>query len=186
MKKTLHLAIWLMFAAVFAFSLFMFHRAVGLTSPWFSLDVMFSFLGLVAFGRPLFLLRVPRWLREVRGWELAGRFYRALGVPAFGVVLRRTPLRLLNPEVYLGRNPGDPSAVLAKMESAEAAHLWAALLLVPFLVSACVKNWWNVVFWFMLVEVAGNIYPILNLRRVRGRLKRCLSRRSRLRPPGET
>lgn len=177
MKKPLALILLLAAIATFGFSLFMFQRAVGWKSPWFSLDVMCCFLGVVTIGRPLFRLEMPRWLRPVRTWELKSKLYPVLGVPVFGLLLRRTALRFLNPEVYLSQSPGDPDMVLARIESAEAAHLWAAVLLFPYIMYACAQNRWNVVFWFTLVQIVGNIFPILHLRWVRGRMKRCFGKK---------
>lgn len=169
----------ILFAVTCAFcvSLFLLRRAVGFTSPWFALAAMFCFLGVVAFARSLFLLRLPRWMREVRAWEVRSGLYRGVGVPAFGELLRRTPLRYLQPLVYLKRYPGDPTKVLAQIEGAEAAHFWAAALILPYMVFAFIQNWWVVIFWFMVVQVVGNVYPILHLRWVRGRLTRVIYKR---------
>ncbi len=52
MKKVRDLIVLLVVAAAFAVSLAMLRRAVGLTSPWFAVMVMFNFLGLIAFARP--------------------------------------------------------------------------------------------------------------------------------------
>ena len=171
--------IFILFAVTVAFgvSLFMFRRAVGFTSPWFALTTMFCFLGLVAFARPLFLLRLPGWLRQVRTWEMRGRVYRVLGVSVFGELLRRTPLRYLQPLVYLKRYPGDPARVQTQIEGAEAAHFWATALVIPYMVYACVQNWWGVLFWFIVVQIVGNVYPILHLRWVRGRLTQVLDKK---------
>ncbi len=169
----------ILFAVTVAFggSLFTLRRAVGFTSPWFALTTMFCFLGLVAFARPLFLLGLPGWLRKVRVWEMRPRLYQVLGVSAFGELLRRTPLRYLQPLVYLKRYPGDPAKVQAQIEGSEAAHFLAAVLVIPYMVFACVQNWWDVIFWFMIIQVVGNVYPILHLRWVRGRLTRVIDRK---------
>jgi hypothetical protein len=139
-------------AAAFAFSFKLFLSAVGLTSPWLSLMLMADFLGLIAFGRPLFQLRMPEFLRKVRNWETNGGVYQALRVPAFGALLRRTPLRHLNPVVYL--IPGsDPLAVQAQIESAEAAHFIAAVLLVPYMAYALLQGWWGSVTCFVIGQI---------------------------------
>jgi len=177
MKRLCDVLALLALAAAFGGSLTSIRRIFGFTSPWFALSTMFCFLGLVAFARPFYLLRMPRWLPEVRTWEVKGRLYQALGVPAFGELLRRTPLRVLQPLVYLKRYPGDPTKVQIQMEGAEAAHFWAAALIIPYMVYWCVQNWWSVIFWFMVVQVVGNVYPILHLRWVRGRLRRVLDRK---------
>ena len=179
MKKLRDIFILFAVTVAFGFSLFMFRRAVGFTSPWFALTTMLCFLGLVAFARPLFILKLPSFLRTVRVWEMRSRLYRVLGIPAFGELLRRTPLRYLQPLVYLKRYPGDPTMVQTQIEGAEAAHFWAAALVIPYMVYACVQNWWGVTFWFMIVQVVGNVYPILHLRWVRGRLTRVIAKKLR-------
>jgi len=68
----------------------------------------------------------------------------------------------------------------AQLEAAEAAHYLAAALIVPYMVYAWVQNWWDVVFWFMVLHLLGNAYPIFHLRWVRGRLERVSQRRTRL------
>jgi len=161
----------------FGVSLIMLRRAIGFTSPWFALTTMFCFLGLVAFARPLFILKLPSFLRTVRVWEMRSRLYQVLGVSAFGELLRRTPLRYLQPLVYLKRYPGDPTMVQTQIEGAEAAHWWAAALLILYMVFACIQNWWGVIFWFTIFQVVGNVYPILHLRWVRGRLTRVIAKK---------
>jgi hypothetical protein len=171
MTKTRDILVLLAVAAVFAFSLASFRRAFGLASPWFGLMVMLVFLGLIAFARPLFRLRLPGLLRTARHFEMTGRLYKALRVPAFGALLRRTPLRHLNPLVYLRQN-SDTSIVQAQIESAEAAHLLAGALLMPYIIYACAHGWWTGAAWLMVVQIAGNLYPILHLRWSRIRIKR--------------
>jgi hypothetical protein len=177
MKKLRDVMILLAGAVAFGVSLPLFGRCVGFTSPWFALLAIFCFLGLNAFARSLFVLRLPGWLRTVRAWEVEGGLYRRLGVPAFGEVLRRTPLRYLQPLVYLNRNPGEAGRVRYQIEGAEAAHFWAAVLLVPYMVYAGVQNRWGIVGWFTVFQVVGNLYPILHLRWVRGRLQRVFDRK---------
>ncbi|MGZ5036468.1 MAG: glycosyl-4,4'-diaponeurosporenoate acyltransferase CrtO family protein [Usitatibacter sp.] len=166
-------------AVAFAVSLVMLRNAVGVASPWFGLMIMFDVLGLIAFARPLFLLRMPSFLRKARAWETRGTLYKALRVPAFGMLLRRTPLRALNPTVYLGPQSGDPSVVLAQLESAEAAHLLAAVVIVPYIVHAWIQRWWSAVAWLVVAQIGFNVYPILHLRWARIRLKRLQERTRR-------
>ena len=186
MKKLRDLIVLLVVAAAFGITLTLFHSAIGFTSPWFSLVVMLDFLGLGAFARPLFLLKMPPFLRQLRAWEVRGRIYKALGVPAFGALLRRTPLHYLNLQVYLSRNPDDAADVHAQIEAAEAAHVWAAALIVPYMIYACVQNRWSVVAWFMVVQFVANVYPIMHLRWVRARLQRLLDRKRVYRKPNPT
>jgi hypothetical protein len=172
---------WLAFVAVtagFALAFVTARRAldVELTSPWFVLAAMICFLGWMSTARPLFLPRLPQWLRTVRSWEGRRGPYRVLGVPAFGAMLRRTPIRLLNLDVYLSRSPRDPAGLAAQLEAAEAAHLWDAVLVVPYMVYAGAERWWAVVCWFVVLQLVANVYPILHLRTARSRLQRALGR----------
>lgn len=177
MKRLRDLLIWLAMAAAFGFSLRMLGRALGYASPWFSLEVMLCILGLSAVARPLFRLRLPRGLRDVRDWESRGRVYQALAVPAFGTLLRRTPLRALNSQVYLSGAHNDASEVSTQIEAAEAAHWWAALGLMPGIAYATAQGRVKDLLVLALAQVAMNVYPILHLRWVRGRLQRCSDRR---------
>jgi len=138
---------------------------------------MFSVLGFLAIARPLFLPRLPQLLRRVREWETSGRTYKALGVPAYGALLRRTPLRYVNPHVHLNRGPADAAVIRDEMEAAEAAHFGAAATIVPYMVFACVQDWWGVVALFMAIQIGVNLYPIFHLRWVRARLNRLLNRK---------
>jgi hypothetical protein len=178
MKKLRDLIGLLAVAAAFAVTLALLGSAVGFASPWLALTAMFDLLGLIAFARPLFLLKLPGFLRKEREWETTGRLFKTLGVPSFGALLRRTPLRHLNRFVYLKQCP-DPSIVQAHIESSEAAHLLAAALILPYMVYAGVQGWWSAVAWITLVQIGFNLYPILHLRWVRIRINRLqLSRRN--------
>jgi hypothetical protein len=171
MKRLADTVVLLAVVSMFAVSLALFRRAFSLTSPWFGLMVMLTFLGLIAFARPLIRLRLPKFLRTEREWEMNGRLYKALRVPTFGALLRRSALRHLNPLVYL-KQDSDRSIVEAQIEAAEAAHFLAGGLLVPYILYACARGWWAAVAWLMVVQIGGNLYPILHLRWVRVRIGR--------------
>ena len=176
MSKLRDVVVLILVGSALVLSLLMIRRAVGVASPWFSLVLMFSILGTVAFCRPLFLLKPPEFLRTTFEWEKEGRLYGALGVPAFGAVLRRTPLRYLNAFVYLARQ-ADPGVVRAEVESAEMAHLLAACSLIPHILYSGVQGWWGSVAWLVFVQLVVNVYPILHLRWVVARLDRLQRRR---------
>jgi hypothetical protein len=175
MKKLRDLIALLAVAAAFTFSLAQFRRVFGLASPWFGLMAMFCLLGLAAFARPLFFLKLPGFLRKEHEWEADGRLYKTLRVRVFGELLRRTPLRYLNPLVYLKRHP-DPSIVQAQIESAEAAHLLSAALGLPYMAYACIQGWWSALAWLVVVQAGLNLYPILHLRWARARINRLRDR----------
>jgi len=161
----------------FAFSLHMLRREVGLVSPWFGLLLMLCVLGTFALARPVFLPRMPPPFRSIRAWERGPAAYRGLRVPAFGELLKRPPLRYLNPDVHLRRHRGDVTAVHAQLEAAEAAHFWAAWVLVPYVVVAAVERRWVALAALLAVEIAMNAYPILHLRLTRARVAAVLRRR---------
>lgn len=159
----------------FGFSFVMLRRVLGPDSPWLAFLLMFYFLGLAKFAEPLVTLSMPRALHGLRPWELKRYAYRHLAVPAFGEMLRRTPLRYLNSTVYLDRSRIDLFKVLRQTESAEATHFWAAIFITPYIGYRLSKGDWSVAGWFLLAQVLVNVYPILHLRVVRGRLGRLIA-----------
>ncbi len=163
-------------AAGFAVSFVLLERAIGGASPWLGLMGVFYFLGLTKVAEPLFLIRMPPTLRTVRTWEIDGTAYRHCLVPAFGKLLRETPLRFLNLSVYLGRRHADLIGVSRQVEAAEAAHFWAAVLFTPYVAWVGWSGRPREAAILLGVQIVLNIYPILHLRTVRGRMDRLLKR----------
>ena len=149
------------------------------TSPWFVVAAMICFLGLMSVAKGVVRIRMPRALRGIRDWEARGRAYRALGVAAFGALLRRTPLRLLNRDVYLARRTRHSGELSAQLEAAEASHFWAAFLVVPYMVRLVLAGTWGALFWVTVAQVLANLYPIMHLRMARHRLERLSARAAR-------
>jgi hypothetical protein len=166
------LAVILVFGASFA----LLSEVIGIDSPWLALLLMFYFLGIAKVAEPLFRLRMPGVLRPLRRWEREGDVYRRLRVVSFGTLLRLAPLRYLNSAVHLDREGRDLLLVRLHAESSEANHFWAAVLFMPYVAFAGLHGMWNVVAWFSLAQVLVNVYPILHLRHVRGRLDRAIGR----------
>jgi hypothetical protein len=173
MRPWLHVLVLLAVLLVFGASFALLSGVIGITSPWLGLLLMFYFLGLAKVAEPLFVLRMPRGLRPLRRWEREGNVYRRLRVPSFGRLLRLAPLRYLNSAVYLNRGR-DPLQVRLRAESSEASHFWAAVLFMLCVTFAGLNGMWSVVAWFLLAQVLVNVYPILHLRYVRGRLDRVI------------
>lgn len=161
----------------FAVSFFLLRRVIGSSSPWLGLLLMFYFLGLIKIAEPLVLLRVPRPLREVRTAEAESAIHRNLRVPSFGRRLKNTPLRFLNTAVYLPQGRANLGRVQRLAEAAEAAHLWAAVLFMPYIAYVWSTGQRLVATLFLVIQILFNLYPILHLRIVRARLTR-LERRS--------
>ena len=170
MHKSRAIVVLVATAIGFVVSFVMLREALGANSPWLGLFLMFTVLGLAKVAEPLFMLRMPGPLRSLRAWERTGKVYRPLGVNAFGRLLRGTPLHYLNRSVYLAQQRADMQGVLRLVESAEASHFWAALVLVPYVAIALESRQYAVAIVFALVEVFFNFYPILHLRCVRERL----------------
>ena len=176
MRAWLHALALLSAVLVFGVLLALLSTVLGITSPWLPLLLMFYFLGIAKVAEPVFMLRMPRALHELRHCEHRGDLLRRLRVLGFGRLLRQTPLRYLNSRVYLNRQRGDPLRVRRQAESAEATHFWAAVLFMPCIALAAVTGKWSIVAWFSLAQVLVNIYPILHLRHIRGRLDRAIRR----------
>lgn len=165
-------------AAGYAVAFYLIRRftAVSLDSPWFAVAAMVCFLGLAFAAQPAVMIRMPGPLRALRTWERENGIYRAIGVPAFGRLLRRTPLRLFNRDVYLGNGLASSATVAAELEAAEASHAVAAVLLLPYMTYAAFERRWWAFFWVSLAQLLVNVYPVLHLRLTRRRFERLAAR----------
>jgi hypothetical protein len=170
----------LLFATAIVASLALLGQAVGFASPWFGVTASFCVLGLLDLATPFARLRMPRRLRKLRTWEMRGGVYQSLGVPAFGALLRHSPLRLLNRNVYLTRLLRDLTALPARMEQAEAAHFWGGVATLPYLGFACAQDREMTVICVIVFNVIVNLYPIFHLRSVRARVEQALLRKNAL------
>lgn len=175
--QTLRSAVALVATAIgFGVSFFMLQSAIGTASPWLGLLLMFYFLGLAKVAEPLFMLRIPKALKAVRAWETSGPAYGRLAVHRFGKVLRNTPLRHLNSSVYLANRRSDLRTLYRYAESAEAIHFWAMVLFTPYIAFVWLQGQIVLTSVFVLIQLLFNIYPILHLRTLRGRLDELLVR----------
>jgi hypothetical protein len=173
------LSLLLVLSLAFGAATLMFGRIVGFASPWMALPLTSCVLGLARVAEPVFRLEVPRSIHTLRAWELRGRVYRGLGVTRFGALLRNTALRWLNPAVYVSPGRPDLPDIIRKVESAEASHFWAGVVLVPFLVLCVWQRQWLILSALLVMNVLLNVYPIMHLRTVRGRLARVAQRVAR-------
>jgi hypothetical protein len=153
-------------------------HAAGPDSPWFAITAGFTLLGLLDLTRYFVRLRPP--LGKVRGWEQRSAWYRVLGVRAFGRLLRRPPLRFLNHHVYRVASY-DSKSLLQELEGAEAAHTIALLLVSVYQALAAVEGWWWAAAGLTILNLAGNLYPVLHLRLSRARVTALLPRGDRRR-----
>lgn len=155
----------------FGVSFVMLERAIGAASPWLGPLLMFYFMGIAHVAQPLRTLRVPTAIRRIRTWEMSGPTYRCLAVPGFGRLLRQTPLRHLNSAVYLGAGHRDLQRLHRHVASSEAIHFWAAVLFTPYIGFVAFRGQLPTAAVYLLVQLVFNVYPILHLRSLRGRLE---------------
>lgn len=164
-------------AVAFATCFLMLREVIGSGSPWLGLLLMFYFMGLAKFGEPFFVLPLPGFIRDVRAWEATGATYQRLGVQRFGQLLRASPFRLLNTEVYLASGQRDLRSLYRYAAASEASQLWAALLFTPYIVYVWAQGYRGIATLFLLIQVLFNVYPILHLRLLRGRLDAMFAKR---------
>ena len=162
-----------------ALSIVMLANVIGYTSPWIALLLMFDLMALARVAEPLFVLRMPTNLSRLRRWELTSTVYRQVGVCLFGSVLRNTPFRFLNTGVYLSSDVKDLHRLLRRVANAEATHFWAALLFTAYIGHLYLSGRPQIATGFLAVQVLFNVYPILHLRLIRGRLDALLQRQHR-------
>lgn len=157
----------------------MLMNVLGVSSPWLGLQTMFYLLALTKVAEPLFLLRMPARIRQIRPWEQTGRTYKLIGVPRFGQFLRTSPFRYLNASVYLTQNQisKDLQRISRQAEAAEASHFWVGLLFTPYIGYIALSGRVGESLVLLLVQIVFNVYPILHLRITRARLVRPLQRR---------
>ena len=136
-------------------------------SPWFATTAGFTLLGLLDLAR--YFVRLSPPLGGVRRWERRSAWYRVLGVRDFGRLLRRSPLRFLNRHVYRVASH-DGKRLLGELEGAEAAHTIAFLLVSIYLGLAAIEGWWRAFAGLAILNLVGNLYPILHLRLSRARV----------------
>jgi hypothetical protein len=171
--------------AAFACALIAFGKAFGGQSPLYAAVVMVLVTGWVALLHSAVSLPIPAPVLRVGAGEFRLLRIPGMGVRLFGAFLRHTPLRHLGGRVYLADVGRNPRVVLQGIHAAETVHLWALLFCSPWLVFWIAQGWWASLVCGLLVHVPLNVYPVLHLRYVTGRLERCAARtrrRARARP----
>ena len=170
--KTRAVVAFLVATVVLGTSMTMFGRFFGANSPLVAAIATMVIMGWTAFANDVVPMRLPNALREIRKWELSRFPYRTLGVSAFGRILRRSPLRHLNPAVYLNGPSISSEFVRVHLEIAEVVHFWAMVVSVPYLILAILNGWLQAVSAILLVHLLANVYPLCHLRLARGRIAR--------------
>ncbi|MCC6233298.1 MAG: hypothetical protein IT580_11685 [Verrucomicrobiales bacterium] len=149
--------------ALIASALFAYERAFGpdavVQRPLVTILVTAWFAIVGAVG----LLPLPKRVLQILPGEPTFLLSRWSGVPAFGFLLKRTPLRHLGGRVFLAAAGGNPRLVQETLLAAERIHLGALLGSVPWLVRWMLHGRWQVAGASLLVHVVLNIFPMLHL-----------------------
>lgn len=165
--------------AASACALWAFSRAFGAYSPAFAAVAMILMTAWAATLQSVVAMLIPRSVLSTRSGESALLRSPWTGVRLFGKFLRRTPLRHLGGRVYLSEVGRDPLVVLRGLCDAQVVHLGAVLLSSPWLVIWGFQGRWQLIASGLAVHLPLNIYPILHLRYVTGRLEKYLAKTGR-------
>ena len=177
-QEAKNIAVLVMWSAAFAVSLPLLYQQIGGASPVFAFIVTLTPMGLLRYVHPVRSFGTPYCFHRLRDCEHHPEFAKKLGLPAFAWLLRHSPLRLLNSFVYLRRWPGAPARVLKHVLEAEASHFWAFFAAIPYIAFALFHGWWAGLTVGCTVQIVGNIYPYLHLRKTRSRLSTFIARSS--------
>jgi hypothetical protein len=160
-----------------AVSAWLFGKAFGATSALFASTVTILTAEWVALLHATVSVPRPSCFLKLRDGEVSLLRQRWTGVPFFGLMLRRTPLKHLGGEVYLGACSNDASRVLRGMQTAESVHIWSALCCLPLILFWAMNKAWASVGISFAVNLMLNVYPVLHLRLARGRIVKFLKSR---------
>jgi hypothetical protein len=109
-------------------------------------------------------------------WEKEGRVYDRGSVRAFRWALLHSPLGWINVSLYLTAGRGDCQRLLRETNRGEWIH-WLTLFLATIFGIVClVGDYVKYGYVMLLVRIPFDLYPIMLLRRNRGRVSRVLSR----------
>lgn len=168
-------------SAVLAAGLWWSVATLGFRSLAFAVVANWLIVAWVALLGSAVRWRLPESYLRLRTWERDGTVYRRLGVPAFGELVRRTPLRTLSPDIYLRGRPGRLETVAAFSRTAEVVHVWIFLLALPLVLYAVARAWWDAACWLLVINGLLNLYPTLHQRLIRSRIERVLAGRRKAR-----
>ncbi len=159
----------------------------GLRSLWLRIPLLAGISSIATFS----VIAVLFWVSQLRPIKLGAvwyqprasenvRLYRTLGVDLFRNWLLKSPFRSLNRDVHLrGSSLEDLNELKNRMDSAEANHTVAFALTVALTLLYSAGNSLEFLPWFIVLNVAGNVYPILLQRMNRLRVARVIERRHR-------
>jgi hypothetical protein len=138
-----------------------------------------SWLISITVGLPASIIfRVNPKLLPLARWENDGEIYNRTSIQAFRWVLLRSPLGWINGNLQL-RSRSDWHRLLTEMNGSEAVH-WITCVLASILGLSYLTDGHRVYGYVMLlVRIPFDLYPVMLLRRNRGRVCRLLRRQLR-------
>jgi hypothetical protein len=153
-------------------SIGLFGKAFGWENAAFAVVATILASEWVALIRAAVSLPAPAGLLSIRAGETKLLRKRWTGVPFFGAILRRTPLRHLGGPVYLDTCSHNVQRVIEGMHDAEAVHIYSAGLCIAFELFWAARGSGLSAGLSLGVNLILNIYPVLHLRLACGRLER--------------
>jgi hypothetical protein len=142
----------------------------GPRGPLVALMLNAFLLSEVAGFSQVFALPMPAGYFRPRGIEQPW-IYERLGIRAFKSLMRSHLYRRINPTFRLSGGRRGLGELSERMQSAEAAHLLAFLLVSAFAFGALLVRWVDAAVWLTLFNVLLNAYPVMLQRYNRLRLE---------------
>lgn len=141
--------------------------------------IAISWLMSITIGLPASIIfRVNPKLLPLARWENDGEIYDRTSIQAFRWVLLRPPLGWINGNLQL-RGRTDWHRLLTEMKGSEAVH-WITCVLASILGLSYLADGHRVYgYVLLLVRIPFDLYPVMLLRRNRGRVCRLLRRQLR-------
>jgi len=125
------------------------------------------------------VFKVSPKLFSLARWEKEGRVYDRWSIRAFRWVLLHSPLGWINANLHLSAGRADCERLLREMSFGERVH-WLTCFLASVLgISYLAGDYAVYGCAMLLVRIPFDLYPIMLLRRNRGRVCRVLSRQLR-------
>jgi len=113
-------------------------------------------------------------------WEKEGEVYDRWSIRAFRWVLLHSPLGWINPNLYFVAGRTDCERLLKEMSFGERVHWVTCFLSSTLAISYLAGDHAVYGYVLLLVRIPFDVYPIMLLRRNRGRVCRVWSRRLRM------
>lgn len=111
-------------------------------------------------------------LLPLAAWENDGNVYDRRSIRAFRWLLLRSPLGWINPNLHVNGSRTDWDRLLREMSGAEGTHWMTCFLAAILGISYCFRGHAVYGYALLLVRIPFDVYPVLLLRRTRGRVAR--------------